>query len=146
VDPDGRSDFQANAKAFQDKLKGLAKWTRLQLAGLPKSQRILVTSHDALGYFARDYGFQVLPVQGISTSDQPSSQKVRNLIKEIKSLGVKAIFAENIENPKVLQQITVETGANLGGMLYADGLGIGDAGTYIGMMRSNVTTIVGALQ
>ena len=146
VDPDGRSDFQANAKAFEDKLKGLAKWTRLQLAVLPKSQRILVTSHDALGYFARDYGFQVLPVQGISTSDQPSSQKVRNLIQEIKSLGVKAIFAENIENPKVLQQITVETGANLGGTLYADGLGIGDAGTYIGMMRSNVTTIVGALQ
>ena len=146
VDPDGRSDFQANAKAFEDKLKGLAKWTRMQLAVLPKSQRILVTSHDALGYFARDYGFQVLPVQGISTSDQPSSQKVRNLIQEIKALGVKAIFAENIENPKVLQQITVETGANLGGMLYADGLGIGDAGTYIGMMRSNVTTIVGALQ
>ena len=146
VDPDGRAHFEANAKAFEAKLKVLAKWTRLQLAALPKSKRILVTSHDALGYFARDYGFQVLPVQGISTSDQPSSQKVRNLIQEIKALGVKAIFAENIENPKVLQQITIETGANLGGTLYADGLGVGEAGTYIGMMRSNVTTIVGALQ
>lgn len=86
------------------------------------------------------------PRAGISTSDQPSSQKVRNLIQEIKALGVKAIFAENIENPKVLQQITIETGANLGGTLYADGLGVGEAGTYIGMMKSNVTAIVGALQ
>jgi zinc/manganese transport system substrate-binding protein len=146
ADPAGRTEFEANAKAFDDKLKSLSKWVRLELAGLPKSKRILVTSHDALGYFAKDYGFEILPVQGISTADQPSSQKVRHLIQEIKDRKVKAIFAENIENPKVLRQITIESGANLGGTLYADGLGSGDAGTYLGMMRCNVTTIVGALQ
>ena len=59
---------------------------------------------------------------------------------------MKSIFAENIENPKILQQITVETGASLGGTLFADGLGTGEEGTYIGMMRSNVTTIIRALQ
>ncbi len=146
VDPDGRATYESNAAAFDKKLEALSKWTRVELAKLPKQKRVLVTSHDALGYFARDYGFEVLPVQGISTTDQPSSQKVRKLIESIKDEGVKAIFAENIENPKVLQQITKETGAKLGGVLYADGLGTGDAGTYEGMMRHNVTTIVSALQ
>jgi zinc/manganese transport system substrate-binding protein len=146
ADPEGRSNYEANYKAYDAKLAVLSKWVRLQLARLPKNKRILVTSHDALGYFAKDHGFEVLPVQGISTSDQPSSQKVRNLIQQIKDNQVKAIFAENIENPKVLQQITKETGAKIGGTLYADGLGHGVASTYDGMVRANVTAIVEALK
>jgi zinc/manganese transport system substrate-binding protein len=71
---------------------------------------------------------------------------VKRLIGEIKARNVKAIFAENIENPKVLEQITNETGAKPGGVLYADGLGSGPAGTYEGMMKSNVSTIVEALK
>lgn len=145
-DPAGRAEYEANAKALDERLEKLAKWVRLQLAALPKSNRVLVTSHDALGYFANDHGFDVLAVQGISTADQPSSQKIRELIEDIKSRQVKAIFAESIENPKVLEQITSETGARLGGVLHADGLGNGDARTYEGMMRSNVTTIVEALK
>jgi zinc/manganese transport system substrate-binding protein len=146
ADPDGRATYEANAKAFTDRLEVLAKWARLQVASLPKDRRILVTSHEALGYFARDYGFEIRPVQGVSTADQPSSQKVRALIRNIQADGVPAIFAENIENPKVLEQITKETGAKLGGVLYSDGLGTGDAGTYEGMVRHNVTTIVSALR
>ena len=107
---------------------------------------VLVTSHDALGYFARDYGFEIHPVRGISTSEQPSSQKVRARIEDIKGQGIKAIFAENIENPKVLEQITKKTGAKPGGTLYADGLGTGPTGTYEGMMRHNVSAIVKSLQ
>lgn len=146
ADPAGRDVYLANAAAFNKRLAELAKWSRLQIAALPKNKRVLVTSHDALGYFARDYGFEIEAVQGISTSDQPSSQKVRELIDRIRQRGVKAVFAENIENPKVLEQITQETGAKTGGRLYADGLGTGDAGTYEGMIRHNVTTIVAALK
>ncbi|MDX2081192.1 MAG: zinc ABC transporter substrate-binding protein [Terrimicrobiaceae bacterium] len=146
LDPEGRSTYEANAKAFEARLKELARDVRLEVARLPKSSRVLVTSHDALGYFAKDHGFEVLPVQGISTSDQPSSQKVRDLIQTIRERGVKAIFAENIENPRVLEQITKETGAKLGGVLYADGLGTGETGTYEGMMRHNAGTIVAGLQ
>jgi zinc/manganese transport system substrate-binding protein len=127
-------------------LDTLEQDSKLAIAKLPKSRRVLVTSHDALGYFARDYDFTILPVQGISTSDQPSSQKIKNLIGRIKALGVKAIFAENIENPKVLEELTRETGAGIGGVLYADGLGEGQASTYEGMVRHNVTTIVEALE
>jgi zinc/manganese transport system substrate-binding protein len=146
ADPEGKATYEANAKNLQNRLAALSKWVRLQLAALPKANRVLVTSHDALGYFAKDNGFEIFAVQGISTSDQPSSQKVKRLIGEIKARKVKAIFAENIENPKVLEQITNETGSKLGGVLYADGLGSGPAGTYEGMMKSNVATIVEALK
>jgi zinc/manganese transport system substrate-binding protein len=146
IDPEGRATYEKNAQALDQQLDSLSKWIRLQVAALPKSQRVLVTSHDALGYFAHDHGFTVLPVQGISTSDQPSSQKIRALIEDIRGRQVKAIFAENIENPKVLAQITAETGAKPGGVLYADGLGKGDAASYEGMMRRNVNTIVKALR
>ncbi len=146
ADPAGKAAYEANAKKLQSRLAALSKWVRLQLAVLPKANRVLVTSHDALGYFAHESGFEIFAVQGISTSDQPSSQKVKRLIEEIKARKVKAIFAENIENPKVLEQITNETGAKLGGVLYADGLGSGVAATYEGMMKSNVSTIVEALK
>ncbi|MEI8293485.1 MAG: metal ABC transporter substrate-binding protein [bacterium] len=146
ADPEGRATYETNTKNLQIRLAALSKWVRMQVASLPKANRILVTSHDALGYFAKDNGFEIFAVQGISTSDQPSSRKVRNLIEEIKARKVKAIFAENIENPKVLEQITNETGAKPGGVLYADGLGIGVAATYESMMKSNVSTIVEALK
>ncbi len=146
VDPAGAPAYQNNAKAYLAALDELEKECKLEVARLPRSHRVLVTSHDALGYFANDYGFTILPVQGISTSDEPSSQKIKDLIGKIKSLGVKAIFAENIENPKVLEELTRETGAKIGGVLYADGLGEGKAATYAEMVRHNVKTIVGALE
>ena len=146
ADPSGRAAYEANAKKLQIRLAALSKWVRLQLAAIPKASRVLVTSHDALGYFAKDNGFEIFAVQGISTSDQPSSQKVKRLIEEIKVRKVKAIFAENIENPKVLEEITNETGAKLGGVLCADGLGSGATATYEGMMKSNVSIIVEALK
>lgn len=146
ADPDNKSVYQANAKAYLAMLDDLAKWVKIEVAKLPRDRRILVTSHDALGYFARDNGFEVRTVQGISTRDQPSSKAVRDLIDTIKADQVKAIFAENIENPKILAEITRETGANIGGTIYADGLGADEAATYETMMRHNVSTIVGALQ
>ena len=146
ADPAGKATYEANAKKLHSRLAVLSKWVRLQIAALPKANRVLVTSHEALGYFAKDNGFEIFAVQGVSTSDQPSSQKVKRLIGEIKARNVRAIFAENIENPKVLEQITNETGAKLGGVLYADGLGNGPAATYEGMMKTNVSTIVEALK
>lgn len=146
ADPAHRATFEANAKAYLARLDELAKWTRIQVARLPKKSRVLVTSHEALGYFARDYGFEIHPVEGISTGEQPSSKRVRELIGKIKADGVKAIFAENVENPKVLGEITKETGAVSGGTLYADGLGAKEANTYEAMIRHNVETIVKALE
>ncbi len=146
ADPANKAAYVANAAAYNRKLTALAQWAKLEIAKLPRDRRALVTSHDAFGYFARDYGFKVYPISGISTEDQPSSKNVRAIISEIKKEGVKAVFLENIENPKVLTEITRETGAKTGGVLYADGLGTGAASTYEGMFRHNVTAVVSALQ
>ena len=145
ADPANRTTYEDNAKQYLTRLTDLAKWARLEVARLPRSKRILVTSHDAFGYFARDYGFTLYPIEGITTDDQPSSKKVRAIIDAIKARGVKSIFLETIQNPKVLTEITRETGAKNGGELYADGLGPG-ADTYEKMIRHNYSTIVAGLE
>jgi ABC-type Zn uptake system ZnuABC Zn-binding protein ZnuA len=146
ISPPDRDVFAKNADAYEAQLNQLETWVKSKVAELPRDKRKLVTSHDAFQYFARDYGFTIFPVEGVSTEDELSSKKVADLVQTIKDQHVKAVFFENIENPKVLTEITAETGAKVGGELYADGLGEGDEGTYIGMMRHNVTTIVEALK
>jgi ABC-type Zn uptake system ZnuABC Zn-binding protein ZnuA len=146
LDPADKDEFAKNAAATLAKLDSLNQWARVEIAQLPRDKRKLVTSHDAFQYFARDYGFTIYPIEGVTTEDQPSSKKIADLIDTIKAQDVKAVFFENIENPKVIQEITKETGAKVGGELYADGLGTGDEGTYDGMFRHNVTTIVESLK
>ena len=138
--------FTDNAAKYLAKLGALQKWVKTELTKLPLDQRKLVTSHDAFQYFAKENGFTIYAIEGLSSADQPSSKKVADIIATIKKQGVKAIFPEKIENPKVLKEITKESGAKLGGELHADGLGEGDAATYEGMYRHNVETIVNALK
>jgi len=146
LDPADKADFEKNAQAYLAKLDELEKWIRQKVAELPRDKRKLVTSHDAFQYFARDYGFKIEAIEGLSTETEPSNRHVSELVDEIKKQGVKAIFLENTLNPKVTTEITRETGAEIGGTLYPDGLGTGDAGTYEGMMKHNVSTIVDALK
>ncbi|HEY5792381.1 MAG TPA: zinc ABC transporter substrate-binding protein, partial [Chthoniobacterales bacterium] len=146
ADPANADFYKANAAAYQVRLDALAKWVRGQVALLSADKRKLVTSHDAFQYFARENGFTIYAVEGLSTSDQPTSHEVAELIQTIKAQGVKAVFAESAVNPKVVQEITQETGAKLGGELLADGLNGKEASTYEDMVRVNVTTIVNALK
>ena len=146
ISPADSATFKANADKYLARLDALQKWTKAKLAELPRNKRKLVTSHDAFQYFAKENGFTIYAIEGVSSSDQPSSKRVADLIKTVKEQGVKAVFAESIENPKVLAEITRETGAVIGGKLFADGLGEGEAATYEGMYKHNVTTIVEALK
>lgn len=146
VSPADKETFASNAAAYTAKLDALQKWVKLEVAKLPRNQRKLVTSHDAFQYFAKENGFTIYAIEGVSSADQPSSKKVAEIIAVIKAQGVKAIFPESIQNPKVLTEITRETGVKLGRELYADGLGEGAASTYEGMYKSNVTAIVSALK
>jgi zinc/manganese transport system substrate-binding protein len=144
--PAKKSSFEASAEAYRGELAEVQKWAKNKVAELPRDKRKLVTSHDALQYFAKEFGFAVFPVSGLTSSEQPSSRKVSELLKTLKEQRVKAVFAEDTVNPKVLQQITAETGATLGGQLWVDGLGTGSASTYEGMVRHNISTIVDALK
>ena len=146
LDPTNREDYQSNAKSYLAKLGELDKWANRKVAELPRNKRKLVTSHDAFQYLAKDYGFTVYAIEGVSTETEPSDRHIADLIDEIKKQQVKAIFLENMLNPKVTVEITRETGAKIGGTLYADGLGEGDGSTYEGMIKHNITTIVDALK
>jgi zinc/manganese transport system substrate-binding protein len=145
LDPAHQSEFEKSAKAYDAELAELDQWVRHKVAELPRDRRQLVTSHDAFQYFARDYGFSISAIEGVSTEAEPSNKHVAELIDQIKKKQVKAIFLESTLNPKVTKEITRETGAKIGGTLYADGLGPGDAGTYAGMIKHNVSTIVDSL-
>jgi zinc/manganese transport system substrate-binding protein len=146
LDGQHAADYQAGAAAYLSVLKELDSWVKRKVAELPRDRRILVTSHDAFQYFAKDYGFQIDSIEGLTTDQEPSVSHVTAIIAEIKKQGVKAIFLEDTLNPKVSVEITRESGAKIGGSLYADGLGPGDGETYDGMLRHNVTTIVDALK
>jgi zinc/manganese transport system substrate-binding protein len=146
LDPANQADYKANAKSYLTKLGELDQWAKRKVAELPRDKRKLVTSHDAFQYFAKDYGFRVYAIEGVSTETEPSDRHIADLIDQIKKQQVKAIFLENTLNPKVTAEITRETGAKIGGTLYADGLGDGDGSTYDGMVRHNISTVVDALK
>src|ERR1700680_659827 len=97
LDPADRADYEKNAKAYLAKLDALDAWAKRKVAELPRDKRKLVTSHDAFQYLAKDYGFSIYPVEGVSTEDETSSKKVADLVQTIKDQHVKAVFFENIE-------------------------------------------------
>ncbi len=146
LDPAGAADFAKNAQTYLAGLEELQRWARREVAELPRDRRILVTAHEAFQYFAREFGFRNLAIEGVNSESEPSNRHVAELIDRMKKENVKAIFVESTLNPKVTEEITRETGAKIGGILYADGLGKGEAGTYAGMIRHNVSTIVEALK
>jgi zinc/manganese transport system substrate-binding protein len=146
VSPDDKALFAANAKSYISSLNQLQDWVKSKVAELPRNQRKLVTNHDAFGYFAKEFGFTVIPIAGLSRNDQPGGKKVSELVAQIKAAGVKAVFSEDVANPKLIQEITRNTGAKFGGELLSDGLGTGAKGTVEGMFKHNVSTIVDALK
>ena len=151
ADPARAELYEANAAAYIAELKALDASIREQVGTLPPERRKLVTSHDTFGYFAEAYGFEVLgtALGSISTeAGDPSARDIATLITEIEDAGVPAIFAENVANPDLMESIAAEAGVALAPTLYTDALGPqGSPGaTYIGMMQSNVTTIVDALR
>jgi ABC-type Zn uptake system ZnuABC Zn-binding protein ZnuA len=151
ADPARAELYEANATAYIAELEGLDAAIREQVATLPEERRTLVTSHDNLGYFADAYGFSILGnvFGSVSTeAGDPSARDVAALVEAIAATGVPAIFAENVANPDLMESIAAEAGVSLAPALYTDALGPdGSPGeTYVGMMQSNVATIVDALK
>jgi ABC-type Zn uptake system ZnuABC Zn-binding protein ZnuA len=149
ADPKGAAGYRARAVAYEAKLRKLDKGIRSCVAKLPPSQRKLVTSHDALGYYAARYGFTVVgaAIPSLSTQAQPSGRQTQKLVDQIKRLHVAAIFPESSLNPKLEKAIGGDAGARVGGALWADTLGAkGSSGaTYTGSLAANTETIVSSL-
>jgi zinc/manganese transport system substrate-binding protein len=145
--PSSAESFGLSAEAYRRRLLALRAWVSSEVAGLPPSRRHLVTSHDAFGYFARDYGFTVHSINGLSTESEVDAKHLARLVDLIRREKIRAIFAESSANPRLVENLLEETGAHLGGTLYADGLGPegSDAGTYEAMFRHNASAIVSSL-
>ena len=148
LDPDGRDEFNANASAYNAQLDELHAWTQEQVAVVPNDRRYLVTSHDSFGYFADLYGFEVVGVILSTTTEvEPSPADLAELTHEVEEYGVPAIFGETTVSDRLAASIAAESGAELV-RLYSGSLGAEGSGaeTYIGMIRTNVERIVGALK
>lgn len=139
--------FEARAATYLGQLKALDRWTRAQLAPIPPSRRILVTTHDAFGWFARDYGFRVLYLSGLSPDTEPDARTLARTIDSIRASGVPSLFVENSANPRLVEAVVQETGVSLGGTLWPDGLiAEPDGASYLELFRHNVRTIAAGLE
>jgi zinc/manganese transport system substrate-binding protein len=147
ADPAGREAYESRAQAYLQRLDKLDSDLRTLLSALPRDRRTIVTSHDAFGYFAKAYGIRFVAPRGVSTHAEPSAKEVAALIRQIRQEKIRAVFLENITDPRVSAQIARETGAVLGGVLFSDSLSPpdGPAATYEAMMRHNAATLVKAL-
>jgi zinc/manganese transport system substrate-binding protein len=148
VDAAGAATYQANAEAYVKELQALDSWTKEQIASIPADKRKVITSHDAFGYFAAQYGVKFLAPQGVNTETEPSAKQVAQLIKQIQREKIRAVFVENMSNPKLIAQLSKDAGATLGASLYADALSTADqpGATYLKMMRHNVTQLVAGMK
>jgi zinc/manganese transport system substrate-binding protein len=148
VDPAGASSYQANAARYGALLKGFDAQARAQFAAVPKAKRKVITSHDAFGYFAAHYQIQFLAPEGVNADATPSAKHVAGLIRQMKREKIRAVFVENMSNPKLISQLSKDAGATLGGTLYSDALsGPTEPGsTYLKMMQHNVTQLLAGMR
>jgi zinc/manganese transport system substrate-binding protein len=147
ADPDGAATYAANAAAYLAEIAVVEAEVIAAIAALPEARRSVVTSHDAFGYYAAAYGLTFHAPEGISTETEASAADVAALITQMKAEAITAVFIENISDSRLLEQITAETGARVGGTLFSDALSgpEGPASTYLGMMRHNTATLTVAL-
>jgi manganese/zinc/iron transport system substrate-binding protein len=157
VMPEEQSFFKANLSAFKDSVRSIDRWGKSLLLGIPMSQRILITSHDAFQYFGNHFAIRVIGLQGINTLAEAGLADRTNLVDFIQKHQSPALFVESSVNPKALEEIAKETGAYIGGTLFSDALGTNkqytkgpdgknhSTATWQGMMVHNLNVIKKAL-
>jgi zinc/manganese transport system substrate-binding protein len=145
ADPDGRRAYERNARAYIDELRALDDEIERCMQRVPNEQRKLVTTHDALGYFAARYDVEVIGavIPSLSTQAQPSAKDVDALVEQIEEEGVQAIFPEAAVSQRLERSISREAGAEVGGELWTDSLGDEGSGaeTYVNAMRANANAL-----
>jgi manganese/zinc/iron transport system substrate-binding protein len=152
LDPDGEAGYRARAEVFRDTLAALDTWVRERVSELTGERRILVTAHDAFGYFGRAYGFEVVGLQGISTVSEAGTSDVQRIADLVVERRVPAIFLETSVAQRTIEAVQAAVRnrgyeVRIGGALFSDAMGSAGTpeGSYPGMVRHNVNTIVEAL-
>ncbi len=148
ADPEDADYFRQHGGAYIESLKKLDTWAKQEFSGIPMDKRKVLTSHDAFGYFGKEYDVTFLAPVGFSTESEASASGVASLINQIKSEKVKTYFIENQTDPRLVQQIAAATGAKPGGELYPESLSgpQGPATTYEKAFTHNVESIVASMK
>lgn len=147
ADAAGAESYRQRAQDYDRRLADLDAWVRQAIADVPAAKRRVITGHDAFGYFARAYGVTFRAPTGLSTAQEASARDVATLIQQIRREGIRAIFIENMSNPKLIEQIAREAGGVVGPALYVDALSPpgGPADSYEKMFRHNVAALVAGM-
>ncbi|MGD8107020.1 metal ABC transporter substrate-binding protein [Pantoea sp. FN0302] len=148
ADPQDKAYFEQRGNAYIQKLEKLDAWAKETFAAVPASKRKVLTSHDAFGYFAAEYGVHFLSPVGFSTEAEASASEVGRLIQQIKQEKIKTYFIENQTDPRLVKQIAAASGAQPGGELYPEALSDekGPAPTYEAAFKHNVETIYASMK
>jgi len=152
MDPDHADLYRSNAESYLAELNELHDYVKAQAARLPEDQRVLITAHDAFNYFGQAYDFEVRGLQGISTAAEAGTADVQDLADFIVERRIPAIFVESSVPPRTIEAVQAAVRAQgfevqIGGELFSDAMGNPDTeeGTYVGMVRHNINTIVNSL-
>jgi zinc/manganese transport system substrate-binding protein len=142
--PNAAAAIATRMESYLREIAALGAESRRQIDTLPRADRVVLTSHDAFGYLADTYHLTLFAAQGFSTDSEPSAAAVGALIRQLRTQHVRAVFVENIRDPRLIERIAAEGGVTVGGRLYSDALGAPGtpAATFIGMYRSNIATLV----
>jgi zinc/manganese transport system substrate-binding protein len=145
--PEHRAAVQQRSADYTARIDALDAQVRAELGTIPRAQRRVIASHDAFGYFGDAYGVDFLAPQGWTTSSEPSAAAVARLIRQIRDKQVRAVFVENISDPRLVERIASEARASIGGTLFSDALSApgGPADTYLKMMAHNSSSLGTAL-
>ena len=153
VDGKNKAAYESNARDYEKKLNELDEYARKQIALIPRDRRVLVTAHDAFGYFGEAYDIEVKGLQGISTATEASLQDVQRVVNLLVQRKIKAVFVESSVPRRTIEAVVQGSKAKghnvvIGGELFSDAMGKAGTpeGTYDGMVRHNVDTIVKALK
>jgi len=153
LDPNSKALYDQNRDGYLKQLDELHAYVKDQIATIPPESRVLITAHDAFGYFGQQYGMEVRGLQGTSTATEASARSVQDLSQLIADRKIKAIFVESSVPPATIEAVQKAVQARgwdvqIGGELFSDAMGADGTpeGTYIGMVRHNVDTIAGALK
>ncbi|MEM1004884.1 MAG: zinc ABC transporter substrate-binding protein [Pseudomonadota bacterium] len=150
--PEAADVFAANAKAHLAELDALTAYADRVLTAVPDANRILLTAHDAFGYFGADYGYEVMGIQGISTQSEAGLNRIGELVDTLVDRQLKAVFVESSVSDRSMRALIEGAAAKghevtVGGELFSDAMGEPGTyeGTYVGMLDHNITVIGGAL-
>lgn len=153
LSPENKDEFAENAAAYKNKLQEMNQYAKEQVGTIPEESRVLVTAHDAFTYFGNAYGFEVMGLQGLSTDSEYGLRDVQNLVDVLADRKIKAVFVESSISEKSINAVVEGSKKRghevvIGGQLYSDAMGEEgtEEGTYLGMFKHNIDTIVSSLK